>query len=100
MAWRLALHTGSLGAKPIDLALQVARETGWDAVELRYVDFTRLLEAGTSAQDALGLVRASGLPVAALGVAGSTPRARLASGCWGSSARSASGPRSLAPQSS
>jgi sugar phosphate isomerase/epimerase len=68
MGWRLALHTGSLGAKPLDLALRVARETGWDAVELRYVDFTRLFEAGTSVQDALGLVRGSGLPVAAMGV--------------------------------
>lgn len=68
MGWKLALHTGSLGAKPLELALRVARETGWDAVELRYVDFSRLLEAGTSAQEALRLVRDSGLPVAALGV--------------------------------
>src|SRR3954447_24746108 len=68
MAWKLALHTGSLGAKPLDLSLQVARETGWDAVELRYVDFTRLLEAGKSASEALELVRASRLPVAAVGV--------------------------------
>ncbi|MFN8633144.1 MAG: sugar phosphate isomerase/epimerase family protein [Chloroflexota bacterium] len=68
MAWRLALHTGSLGAKPLDLALRVARETGWDAVELRYVDFTRGLEAGSSADELLGLVKASGLPVSAVGV--------------------------------
>jgi 4-hydroxyphenylpyruvate dioxygenase len=68
MAWKLALHTGSLGAKPLDLALNVARETGWDAVELRYVDFTRMLEAGSSAAEALALVKASGLPVAAVGV--------------------------------
>jgi 4-hydroxyphenylpyruvate dioxygenase len=68
MSWKLALHTGSLGAKPLDLALRVARETGWDAVELRYVDFTRLLEAGSSTAEALALVRASGLPVAAMGV--------------------------------
>ncbi len=68
MGWKLALHTGSLGAKPLDLALRVARETGWDAVELRYVDFTRLFEAGTSAAEALRLVRDSGLPVAAMGV--------------------------------
>jgi 4-hydroxyphenylpyruvate dioxygenase len=68
MGWRLALHTGSLGTAPLDLALRVARETGWDAVELRYVDFTRALEAGASADDALALVKASGLPVAAVGV--------------------------------
>jgi 4-hydroxyphenylpyruvate dioxygenase len=68
MSWRLALHTGSLGAKPLDLALQVARETGWDAVELRYVDFTRQFEAGRSDREALALVSASGLPVCAMGV--------------------------------
>src|SRR5215212_11276203 len=68
MTWKLALHTGSLGAKPLDVALDVARQTGWDAVELRYVDFTRLFEAGRSTGEALALVRASGLPVAAVGV--------------------------------
>jgi sugar phosphate isomerase/epimerase len=68
MGWKLALHTGSLGATPLELALRVARETGWDAVELRYVDLTRAQEAGTSAQEALTLVKASGLPVAAMGV--------------------------------
>lgn len=68
MSWRLALHTGSLGTLPLDAALRVARETGWDAVELRHVDFTRAQEAGTSIEDALALVRKSGLPVAAVGV--------------------------------
>jgi sugar phosphate isomerase/epimerase len=68
MTWKLALHTGSLGAKPLKVALDVARETGWDAVELRYVDFTRQFEAGRSADEALALVRACGLPVAAMGV--------------------------------
>ncbi len=68
MSWKLALHTGSLGTLPLDAALRVARETGWDAVELRHVDFTRALEAGTSIDDALALVKASGLPVSAVGV--------------------------------
>jgi 2-keto-myo-inositol isomerase len=68
MGWKLALHTGSLGTLPLDAALRVARETGWDAVELRYVDFTRMKEAGTSIEDALALVKASGLPVSAVGV--------------------------------
>lgn len=68
MSWKLALHTGSLGALPLDAALRVARETGWDAVELRYVDFTRALEAGRSIDELLALVKASGLPVAAVGV--------------------------------
>jgi len=68
MGWKLALHTGSLGTLPLDAALRVARETGWDAVELRYVDFTRMQEAGTSIEESLALVKASGLPVAAVGV--------------------------------
>jgi 2-keto-myo-inositol isomerase len=68
MSWKLALHTGSLGSLPLDAALCVARETGWDAVELRYQDFTRMLERGTSFEESLALVKASGLPVSAVGV--------------------------------
>ena len=68
MSWKLALHTGSLGTLPLDRALDVARETGWDAVELRYQDFTRAFEGGATSADALGWVKASGLPVTAVGV--------------------------------
>ena len=68
MSWKLALHTGSLGTLPLDAALRVARETGRDAVELRYADFARAQEAGTSIEDSLALVKSSGLPVAAVGV--------------------------------
>jgi 4-hydroxyphenylpyruvate dioxygenase len=68
MGWRLALHTGSIGTTPLDVALQVARETGWDAVELRHLDFARMVEAGTPIDDVLALVKASGLPVSAVGV--------------------------------
>jgi 4-hydroxyphenylpyruvate dioxygenase len=67
MAWKLALHTGSLGTLRLDEALKVARETGWDGIELRYVDFTRMQEAGTSIEESLALVKASGLPVTAVG---------------------------------
>jgi 4-hydroxyphenylpyruvate dioxygenase len=68
MAWKLALHTGSIDRAPLDAALRVARETGWDAVELRHVDFKRALEAGQSIEDVLALVNANGLPVTAVGV--------------------------------
>jgi 2-keto-myo-inositol isomerase len=68
MSWQLALHTGSLGTLPLEAALRVARETGWDAVELRYVDFTRALESGRTIDEVLALVKGSGLPVAAVGV--------------------------------
>ncbi len=64
----LALHTWTLDTTPLADVLQVAERTGWDAVELRRVDFTRAFEVGRTAQDVLDLVRASGLPVACVGV--------------------------------
>lgn len=68
MTWKLALHTGTIEQTPLALALRVARETGWDGIELRHVDFARAIQAGTLIDDALALVRASGLPVTAAGV--------------------------------
>lgn len=65
---RLALHTWTLDTTPLAELLRIAARTGWDAVELRRVDFTRAREAGGSAGDVLALVRASGLPVACVGV--------------------------------
>ncbi|MDP8921317.1 MAG: sugar phosphate isomerase/epimerase [Chloroflexota bacterium] len=68
MDYRFALHTGSLDTTPLAETLQIARATGWDAIELRHVDFLRAGEAGHSPEHVLELVRASGLPVAAVGV--------------------------------
>ncbi|MCC6174597.1 MAG: sugar phosphate isomerase/epimerase [Chloroflexi bacterium] len=64
----LSFHTGSLDATPLPDVLRAARETGWDAVELRHVDFMRAREAGQTDADVLALVRAQGLPVSAVGV--------------------------------
>jgi 2-keto-myo-inositol isomerase len=64
----LALHTWTLDATPLDAVLRIAGATGWDAVELRRVDFMRAFEAGQSAAQVLDLVKASGLPVACVGV--------------------------------
>jgi 2-keto-myo-inositol isomerase len=83
MSEQLALHTWTLDSTPLIDALRVAREVGWAAVELRRLDFARALEAGTSADDVIGLVRANGLPVACVGVelgwmwAGGAERRRL-----------------------
>lgn len=67
--WKgLALHTWTLGSTPLAEVLRVARATGWDAVELRHLDFRRGAQAGRSAEQALDLVRASGLAVACVGV--------------------------------
>jgi 2-keto-myo-inositol isomerase len=63
----LALHTGSLDSTPLAEALRVARQTGWDAIELRRVDFQRAIDAGGAAEGVLELVRSSGLPIACVG---------------------------------
>jgi 4-hydroxyphenylpyruvate dioxygenase len=65
---RLALHTWTLDATPLADVLRVAKATGWDGVELRRLDFRRMEESGKPADAVLDLVRASGLPVACVGV--------------------------------
>jgi 4-hydroxyphenylpyruvate dioxygenase len=64
---RFALHTWTLDSTPLPEVLRIARETGWDALELRAVDFERAAEAGQSEEDVIAMVRACGLPVAAMG---------------------------------
>jgi len=64
---RLALHTWTLDTTPLAGALRAAKRGGWDAVELRRIDFTRCLEAGMTHAQVLDLVRASGLKVACVG---------------------------------
>lgn len=64
---RLALHTWTLDTTPLADALRAAKNAGWDAVELRRVDFTRCFEKGMSNTQVLDLVRASGLKVACVG---------------------------------
>jgi 4-hydroxyphenylpyruvate dioxygenase len=68
MTIRLALHTWTLDTTPLAEALSVIKRTGWDGVELRRVDFERAAQAGQSAEQVIALVRASGLPVACVGV--------------------------------
>jgi len=67
-AHRLALHTWTLDTTALADLLRIIRETGWDAVELRRLDFTRAAERGQSAAEVMEVVRASGLPVACVGV--------------------------------
>ncbi len=64
----LALHTWTLDSTPLARVLAAARAAGWDAVELRRLDFTRAAEAGEAADDVLARVRGSGLSVACVGV--------------------------------
>jgi sugar phosphate isomerase/epimerase len=65
----LALHTWTLDTTPLPRVLEVARGTGWDAIELRRIDFDRAEAFGQSEVDVLDIVRRSGLQVSAVGVA-------------------------------
>jgi sugar phosphate isomerase/epimerase len=64
----LALHTWTLDTSPLADALAAAKDAGFDAVELRRVDFRRAFEQGQTNQQVLDVVRASGLKVSAVGV--------------------------------
>jgi sugar phosphate isomerase/epimerase len=65
---KLALHTWTLDTTPLTDVLRIVRETGWDAIELRRLDFARAAQAGRSADAVLDEVSASGVPVACVGV--------------------------------
>jgi sugar phosphate isomerase/epimerase len=65
---KLALHTWTLDTTSLAEVLRIAKLTGWDAVELRRVDFTRAIEARRPAAMVVDLVRDSGLRVACVGV--------------------------------
>jgi 2-keto-myo-inositol isomerase len=64
---RLSLHSWTIDTVRLPEVLGIARETGWDAVELRRSDFTQCFDAGMSNADVLALIRASGMPIATLG---------------------------------
>lgn len=63
----LALHLWTVDTTPFEEALAAAKAGGFDAVELRRVDFKRAGEGGLSNTALLGRVRANGLPVSAVG---------------------------------
>src|ERR1700744_3168296 len=65
---RLALQMWTIDTTPLQTALDAARVGGFDAVELRRIDFTRCFDAGMNNAQVLDLIRASGIPVGVLGV--------------------------------
>jgi len=65
---RLALHMWTIDTTPLATALDAARAAGYDAVELRRIDFKRCFDAGMSNAQVLDLIRKSGIPVGVLGV--------------------------------
>ncbi len=64
---RLALHHWTLDHLPLAEFLRVARETGWNAVELRRSSFTKCYAAGMSNADVIDVIRAGGIQVAVIG---------------------------------
>lgn len=64
---RLALHTWTLDTTPLPEVLRATRAAGWNAIELRRLDFTRCFEQGLSNAQVLDLVKSSGLAVACVG---------------------------------
>lgn len=65
---RIGLHTWTLDTTPLADVLRIARETGYNAIELRHVDFKRSIEAGMSNEEVLAMIRASGLKVSCVGL--------------------------------
>ncbi|MCU0774039.1 MAG: sugar phosphate isomerase/epimerase [Ideonella sp.] len=63
----LALHTWTLDTTPMAQVLAIARETGWDGVELRQVDFDRAAAAGETLDDTIAAIRTARVPVVTLG---------------------------------
>lgn len=64
----IALHAWTLDSTDLPDALAAARDAGYDAVELRRVDFKRCFERGLTNAEVLDLVRAAGLAPSAVGV--------------------------------
>ena len=65
---RIGLHTWTLDTTPLSEVLRIARDTGYNAVELRHVDFARCIEGGMSNDEVLAMIRASGLAVSCVGL--------------------------------
>jgi sugar phosphate isomerase/epimerase len=65
---RLAIHTWTLDATPLSIALNSALKAGFEAVELRRIDLKRFEEAGYTTADFIAAVHGIGIPVSAVGV--------------------------------
>jgi sugar phosphate isomerase/epimerase len=64
----IALHTWTLDTTPFAQALDAVKAAGYDAIEIRRIDFQRSFDAGQSNAEVLDRIRASGLKVCAVGV--------------------------------
>jgi 2-keto-myo-inositol isomerase len=65
---RIGIHTWTLDTTPLADVLRIARDTGYAAVELRYADYKRAVDAGMSRDEYVAMIRASGINVGCVGV--------------------------------
>lgn len=65
---RIGLHTWTLDTTSLADVLRIARETGYNAVELRHADFKRCMDSGMSNEEVLTMIRASGIKVSCVGL--------------------------------
>ena len=65
---RLALHMWTIDTTPLAIALDAAKQAGYDAVELRRTDFKRCFDTGMSNREVLDVIKKSGIPCGVLGV--------------------------------
>ncbi|TAG26687.1 MAG: sugar phosphate isomerase/epimerase [Burkholderiales bacterium] len=65
---KLALHTWTIDTTPLEQALAAIKSAGWDATELRRIDFERCYERGLSNAQVIEIIKNSGLAVCTLGV--------------------------------
>ncbi|MPZ56348.1 MAG: TIM barrel protein [Rhizobiales bacterium] len=67
MFGRLALHTWTVDTTPLADAIKAAKAGGFDAIELRRIDFVRCRERSMANEAVLDLILAAGMPVHMLG---------------------------------
>ena len=65
---RIGLHSWTLDTTPLADVLRIARETGYNAIELRHIDFKRCIDAGMNNEQVLAMIRASGIKVSCMGL--------------------------------
>jgi sugar phosphate isomerase/epimerase len=65
---RIGLHTWTVDTTPLADVLRIAREAGYAAIELRYIDYKRCIDSGMTREQYLELVRSSGMRVAVMGI--------------------------------
>jgi sugar phosphate isomerase/epimerase len=65
---RLALHLWTIDTTPLATQLDACSKAGYDAVELRWIDFKRSYEKGQTNEHVLQLIKDSGVTVGVMGV--------------------------------